>query len=194
MKKLSLVAMFLAFTGITANANFSETARTIALADLQFSVAMEMHTNNLINWKVGEFQELDIGSSFGSLGKMKKYVASEQGNAIWMNQDVGGGMMGEQKIEVLLDRATGKVLEMKQNGQKQEVPNDKMEVISQDATKVTVPAGTFDVIHIVAKTEKVKKLEVWANPRDITMDGTAQMNMDTDMLPISMKLLRFGGR
>lgn len=192
MKTLSLLAAALfALAGSNAHAN-AELARSVMLTELNMSIAGEMHTNNVINWKVGEFQELDLSAMFGSLGSMKKYVASEEGNALWMNQETSG-MIGAHKIEALLDRATGKVLRMKQDGQEQKVPDSKMEIIDQEATNITVPAGTFEVIHITAKADG-KKVEVWMNPRDITMDGTAQMVAETQLFPITMKLTKFGGK
>jgi hypothetical protein len=192
MKKLalSLIAALVAFAG-TAQAN-NEVLSDMLRTELQLSIAGEMHTNNLINWKVGEYQEYDMTAIFGSLGKMTKKVASEEGNAIWVKAEVTGMM--SQKVDTLIDRATGKVLKYVENGQEKQMPDDKIEVISQDATTITVPAGTFEVIHIVAKSEKIKKLELWANPRDITMDGGAQMVIDAGMITVTMKLTKFGGR
>lgn len=189
MKKLALSllvgVMALANAAVAAERNVAD---EIALLDLQVSIAGEMHTNNLINWKVGEYADYDMGF----IGKMHKVVASEQGNAIWLNSETSGMMAS--KTEALIDRATGQILELRQNGQKQNIPDDKLEVISQDATTITVPAGTFEVIHIVAKSAQVKKIEVWANPRDIALDGAAQMAIDAGFMPITMKLTKFGGR
>jgi len=193
MKKLALsilIALF-AVTSFQAQAS-NEVLNKIMLTSLKLSIANEMHINNLVNWKIGENQEYDMSAVFGNIGKMVKIVDREQGNAIWVKTDITGMM--SQNAEALIDRATGKILEYRQNGQKQELPDDKLEIISQDATSITVPAGTFEVIHIVAKSEKVKKLEVWANPRDIVMDGAAQMVIDAGMITVTMKLVKFGGR
>lgn len=170
-------------------------AYEIGLAHLQASLLAEQQAFNAINWKVGEFQEYNMEAMGGlPMGNMKKFVASEQGNAIWVRQDMSGGMVGNQNAEILIDRATAKILEMRQNGKKVDVPNDPIELIDQESTRITVPAGTFDVIHITAKSKQAKKIEVWANPRDITMDGGAQMFVDSGMLPITLKLTRFGGK
>lgn len=193
MKKLilSLVAGVMAFAGSQAQAKTgAELALDIAVATIQ----ADRQINNLINWKVGEFTDYNIEAMGMELGKMKKYVASEVGNNIWMNQDMSGGMIGEQKVEVLMDRANGQILEMKQNGKKVEVPNDPIELIDQESTTITVPAGTFDVIHITAKSKQAKKIEVWANPRDIALDGGAQMYIESGFLPMTLKLTAFGGR
>lgn len=196
MKKLtlSLLAGILALAGAHAQAkDASEVARDIVLANIRASVAGEMHINNLINWKVGEYTEYNVEAMGMPLGTMKKYVASEQGNNIWLNSDVA--MMGQnQKVEALMDRATGQVLEMRQDGKKVDVPNDPIELVDQESTTITVPAGTFEVIHITAKSKQAKKIELWANPRDIALDGGAQMYIESGMFPMTLKLTKFGGR
>lgn len=195
MKKLitSLAVAFAITAGVNASAmNQEEFARNIILSDIQLSADHGMRAMNAINWKVGEFAEYDMKAAFGSLGKMHKSVASEQGNAIWVKSEVTGMM--SQTMEMLIDRADGHVIEARQNGKKIDVPNDKLEIIDQDSTTVTVPAGTFDVIHITFKSTQIKKGEVWANPRDIVMDGSAKTYLETSLLPITMELTKFGGR
>ncbi|NUM88255.1 MAG: hypothetical protein HUU37_03535 [Bdellovibrionales bacterium] len=174
-----------------ANGALDQLVRDMAVADLTHSVNEGMRVNNLINWKVGETAEYDLKAMFGSLGNMVKKVDREQGNAIWLKQEVTG--MAAQTIEALIDRATGEVLEMRQNGQKVNPPNDKPEMIDQEHTTVTVPAGTFEVIHVTFKSKEVKKGELWANPRDIPMDGAAKMAVESNQmpLPITMELLKF---
>jgi hypothetical protein len=196
MKRLivSLLAGMMALTGHAQAKDASDLAREIAIATLQASVFAEREINNLINWKVGEYTDYSLEAMGMPLGTMKKYVASEVGNNIWLNQDMEGGMIGNQKVEVLMDRATGQVLEMKQNGKNVEVPNDPIELIDQETTTITVPAGTFEVIHITARSKQAKKIEVWANPRDIALDGAAQMYIESGFLPMTMKLTKFGGR
>lgn len=195
MKKLTLTLMagILALAGSARADEASDFARELVLAQTQAAIAAELRVNNLINWKVGEYQEYALSSMIGNMGDVKKNVASEEGNAIWIVNNVNA-MGQQQKAEILLDRATGKILKYKENGQEKAVPDDKLEVIDQDSTTITVPAGTFEVIHITAKSEKAKKIEVWANPRDITMDGGAQMYIEAGFLPMTLKLTKFGGR
>lgn len=192
MKTLALILGLLAIStsGVRAEGNF---ATKLMLTDLSASIASELHINNAINWKVGEFSEYDMKAMFGSLGTMKKQATSEQGNAIWIKEQTSG-MMGNKTIEILIDRADGHIVEYREDGQKKDMPDQKLEIISQEHTSVTVPAGTFEAIHITAKTEQVKKLEIWANPRDITLDGTAKMAIDTGMLPVTVELTKFGGK
>lgn len=181
-----LIMALVAFTGVAK-------ADSFLFTDLQHSIASEVHINNAINWKVGEYTEYDLAMSmFGNIGKLTKKATSEQGNAVWLKSEVTG--MQSQTVEALIDRANGQILEYRENGQKKEIPKDKLEIISQDSASVTVPAGTFETIHIVAKSEKAKKIEVWMNPRDITLDGAAQTIIESQFGPISMKLTKFGGR
>ena len=190
---VSLLAGLLALVGQVEAKSNADVAMEIAVANIQAAAFADLQINNVINWKVGEFQEYNIEAFGGVMGNMKKFVASEQGNAIWVKQEITG-QMGNQNAEILIDRANGKILEMRQNGKKVDVPNDPIELISQDSTTITVPAGTFEVIHVVAKSKQAKKIEVWANPRDITMDGGAQMYIESGFLPLTLKLVKFGGK
>lgn len=195
MKKLtlSMLAAVIAFAGTARADEAQDFARELTLAQLEAAAAADLTINNLINWKVGEYQEYAISSMLGNMGTMTKKVASEENNAIWIVSQVDAMGQG-QKVEVLMDRATGKVLKYRENGQEKQMPEDSIEVIDQEATTITVPAGTFEVIHITAKSQQAKKIEVWANPRDITMDGAAQMYIEAGFLPMTLKLTKFGGR
>ncbi|MGZ3653565.1 MAG: hypothetical protein ACXWSC_20620, partial [Bdellovibrionota bacterium] len=66
--------------------------------------------------------------------------------------------------------------------------------INQETATITVPAGTFETIHITAKSQQSGNIEVWANPRAITLDGTAKMAMQANGMPVSMELTKFGGK
>jgi hypothetical protein len=146
----------------------------------------------VINWKIGEFQDLNLTIQGMALGTMHKEATSEEGNGVWMTETVSGMM--SQKVEVLLDRADGHVIKMKQNGQDTTPPNDKLEIINQETATITVPAGTFETIHITAKSQQAGNVEVWANPQAITLDGTAKMTMQAQGMPVAMELTKFGGK
>lgn len=145
---------------------------------------------NLINWKVGETANFDVSvGPFGKLGTMVKTVTREEGNAVWISQNADLAIQKDSS-EILLDRATGKVLKYIHNGKEEQMPDDEIEVISQDTTEVTVPAGTFPCMHVVAKSKQVQKIELWANPRDTVMEGTLKMVMSAQM-EITMELTSF---
>lgn len=146
---------------------------------------------DLINWKVGDQAQYDVkAGSFGKLGTMTKAVTKDEGTAIWVTQNMDL-LIQKQKVEVLMNKADGKILKMIVNGKEQTVPNDEIEIISQDYTDVTVPAGTFKAIHVVAKTKKIDHIEVWANPRDTVMEGTLKQTMNTQGTDIGMELTSF---
>ena len=190
MKKLtlSLLAGLLAAVG-TAQANDgSLLANQLAMSQLSGSAIA-----NVINWKVGEYAENNIEAFGMPLGTMKKYVASEEGNFIWFNQDMSGALIGNHKVEAKMDRATGKIVELKQDGQPQKIPEGDLEIIDQDTQSITVPAGTFETIHITAKTKDGQKMQVWMNPRDIALDGAAQQIIEAQ-ITMTLKLTKFGGR
>lgn len=188
MKKLilSVVAGVLALAG-SAQAN--DLVTQIALAQ----VSGHSPIANVINWRIGDYQDLNLSLQGMPLGTMHKEAMSEEGNALWLKQSLSGGMIGNQVVEILLDRATGKVLKMKQNGKEQAPPNDPIEIIDQETATITVPAGTFETIHIRAKSSQ-GPIELWANPQAITLDGTAKMTMTANGMPIAMELTKFGSK
>jgi hypothetical protein len=188
MKKFTLfVAALFAVVG-TAHANYDAAALVQQIAMVNASPIA-----NVINWKVGEFQDMNISLQGMAMGTIHKEATSEEGNALWLKETMAGAMIGNHVVEVLLDRADGHVLKMKQDGQEKPVPTDKLEIIDQETATVTVPAGTFETIHIRAKSEQ-GPLEVWANPQAITLDGTAKMTMTAQGMPIGMELTKFGGK
>jgi len=192
MKKLtlSMVAGLLALAGTAHAYTAEDLAREIALSHVGHS---QGPLANVINWKLGEYQDLKLTMQGMPLGNMNKIAASEEGNAVWLKQSMSGGMIGNQVVEVLLDRATGKVLKMRQNGREQAPPNEQIEIIDQETATITVPAGTFETIHIRAKSSQ-GPLELWANPQAITLDGTAKMTIQAQGMPVVMELVKFGGR
>jgi hypothetical protein len=157
---------------VVSSENLMSAMTQIALSDV--------HTLNLINWSVGDTAEYNMTMGFGFLkGTSKKYVDREDngGTAIWIIQEIK--VLGQnQKIEMLMNRADGKILKLIQNGQEAEIPTDKPEIISQDYQEITVPAGTFDCVHIVGK-QTGRKFELWANPVDTVMDGGIKQVIDT---------------
>jgi hypothetical protein len=169
----------------------SADSATLELMDTLFEVQSPTALN-LIDWKIGDEQTFSITAMFGMSGQMVKSVTREEGEAVWFRQAIS--LMGQNEVmDTLINRADGKVLKMLKNGQEQPLPtdDDKPEIISQDYGPVTVPAGTFQAIHIVAKTKKVSKLELWANPRDTVMEGTLKTVVNTGMMDITMQLTSF---
>ena len=123
-------------------------------------------------------------------GKMTKEVTSDEGDSLWVRQEAK--LMNQNEvIEMLISKSDGQVLKLIRNGKEEEVPKSDLEIISQDYTEVTVPAGTFDAIHIVANTKDIKNLEVWANPSLVVMDGTLKQIIPTGLFTLTAELTSF---
>lgn len=159
----------------------------------QSAISAELSAKNIINWKVGDHAEYKITAMNMEIGKLATRADRDEGNNVWFVQEMTG--MQQQKVEMLIDRLNGKTVKYLVNGQQQTPPDDKIEIVSQDAQSVTVPAGTFESIHIVATTsnQQIKQIEIWANPRDIVLSGMIQTKMDTTQgISILMQMTGFG--
>ena len=167
------------------NLKASALAAKIGLADLR------AETGALINWKVGDSQNLDIElAGNGKLGTMVKSATREEGAAIWIKNSAD--MMGSQDVtEVLINRADAKILKMIHNGQPQTVPDDKLQVISQEQTTLTIPLGTFKCWHVKAKSKQSDKIELWTNPMTISLDGNLKVIVGTQYGDMTMTLTAF---
>ena len=190
MKKLWVAASLL-LAG-TVNADVRPVLSAAQLSDALLSQALDLiDPTDLIRWKVGDTAEYDVSvGSFGKMGTMKKFVASEEKGAIWMRQEVKLSFQNEV-IEVLLSREDGTVLKMRRNGKDEPVPNDPLEIISTEYADVTVPAGTFRVLYVVAKNKQVSKIELWLNPQETVMDGSIKTVMASQVGAVKMEMTRF---
>jgi hypothetical protein len=152
------------------------------VAEITQSVAMATRLNraDLINWKVGDSSVMNMIITGIKLGTLTKTASSEEGAALWVTQEIK--ILGQkQVVGILINRADGKILKTIINGKEQPASDepDGLEIVSQEYTEVTVPAGTFKVIHLVARSESIPRLELWANPKEIVMDGTAKQAIAT---------------
>ena len=120
------------------------------------------------------------------------YVREVVADGIWMVQDIDLQIQ-KQKVEVLLDPSNGQIKKMIVNGKEQTPPKADFELIDQKEDKVTVPAGTFEVIYLKIKdnANKGQISEQWVNPRDIPLSGMAQTKADTQMGKMTMQLTSF---
>lgn len=167
--------MFSLFLGFAANASQSLTQ------------IYNIDPMSILKWKVGDSSDYNLNASFGSLGTMHKEVTKEEGNGVWLSEKVVA-MGKEDETDVLFDRDSAKVLKLIHNGKEESVPDEKPVLVSQDYTEVTVPAGTFKALHIVAKTKSVSHIEIWDNTRDVVIDGTVKQVMTTQFGDITLEL------
>ena len=174
---------------VTAGASTS--ARAEALSAQEMEGLFQLSGLNLINWKVGDRMDYQVSvGMFGKIGSMLKTVSKDEGTALWVHQEIDLKFQ-KQVVDMLINKADGKVLKLIQDGKEAQIPNEKLEVISQDYGEVTVPAGTFDAVHIIAKTQQVSKIELWANPAATVMDGALKQIMATQIGEIKMELASF---
>lgn len=187
--KLTAFSIALLIFGLMANAQAADVATAVQI-NTQLLLGT-VDTMALINWKVGDSEDYKV--DLGGLpinGTMHKEATKEEGNGIWIKQDLDL-MIQKDSQEMLMDRNTGKVLKFVHNGKEEEMPSDKIEIISTNNATVTVPAGTFKVMHIVAKSQQVPAIEIWENTRDISLDGTAKTYIDQGQIKITMELTKF---
>jgi hypothetical protein len=166
MFKSILAGVVLAF-GVSASANtiFDD------LVNLQQQAIQSQVGIQELTWQVGDSANYNINMGFIS-GTMVMKVSSVTADGIWMDQDMDLGMMGQQKVQTLIDKNTGAIKKMIVNGQEQQPPAQDIEVVSTNQEKVTVPAGTFDSMHVVARDKNQSgDINVWMNPLIVPMSG-----------------------
>lgn len=184
MKKL--IALF---AMVCAQAAFAAPQSTFYAELNREMLVQSIRPMDLINWKLGDQMSYNMKMAFGS-GKSVKEVTKDEGTALWITQVMN--ILGQnQKAEILINKEDGKILKMIVNGKEQSPDNEQPEIISQEYVKVTVPAGTFDSIHIIAKTKSVSKLEIWANPQATCMDGSVKTIANTQFGAITLELTSF---
>lgn len=190
MKKLITLFALLAGVSSPAWAERSDMLSELQRTTITRAIAQEMVEKNVINWRVGERAQYRIKAVIGELGKLNKWVDRDEGTALWLISEITGQQA--QKTEAKIDRATGQILEYIENGVRKDPPQQDVEIISQDEQRVTVPAGSFDSIHVVLKVNnnpQVRKVEVWINPRDVVMDGSIKTKVETSFMPIEIEML-----
>lgn len=145
-----------------------------------------------LNWKVGQENNYKLNMGGFLKGTMKMYVREVGADGIWLVQDIDMSIQ-KQKVEVLLDSATGQIKKMLVNGKEQEPPKADYELIDQKEDHITVPAGEFDVIYLKIKdnANKGQISEQWVNPRDIPLSGMAQSKADSQLGKVTIQLTSF---
>lgn len=125
-----------------------------------------------LNWKVGEEANYNINMGFIS-GTMKMRIRQELPDSFWVDQDMDLGFMGKQKAEILFDRNTGQILKLIVGGQEQDIPEaGNQEVKTAEESSITVPAGTFDAVHLVIiNKDNNEESEAWLNPGIVPIAG-----------------------
>ncbi len=186
-KSLILAATLVVSATAGAHGTIAESIFASQLAHIQESVVTQG-----LDWKVGQENNYKLNMGGFLNGTMKMYVREIAADGIWMVQDVDLSIQ-KQKIEVLIDPANGQVKKMLVNGKEQAPPKQDMEVIDQKEDKITVPAGTFEVIYLKVKdnANNGQISEMWINPRDIPLSGMAQSKADSQLGKVTIQLTSF---
>lgn len=142
-----------------------------------------------LKWKVGDKASYKMSGGLIN-GTAEMYVREDNGTEIWVQQDMNLGFLGQQKVEVLYDKATGQVKKILANGKEQQLPNQAdIEVVETKEDRITVPAGTFDAIYAKVKDKKNNQIqEAWLNPKEVPINGLLKTISDGQMGKVSLEL------
>lgn len=186
MIKAIIASLAMAFA---VNASANPVVDTL-VAQQQNNIRVMVSTMAL-NWKVGESANYNVDMGFIK-GTMVMSVASIGADGIWMNQDMDLGFMGKQQVQTLLDPNTGAILKMIVNGQEQQPPTQDIEIISTLEESVTVPAGTFDSLHVVAKDKSNNdEINFWINPKVVPLSGMLKQVAPSQFGQVTVELTSF---
>ncbi|MFC2074687.1 hypothetical protein ACFLRA_00240 [Bdellovibrionota bacterium] len=176
---VSLYLALIAFP-LTSSASLPADITMLSLQGIQY----------VINWNVGDYTVYDMEMMFG--GEMRKEVTSLEDHALWLSQTMDFGFF-QAESRIKIDRRTGEILEFWVNGEKQEIPETDVSLVKQEEDHITVPAGEFDVIKVTIKDNKTGKLSyIWINPVEVPMEGMVQMQGETELGEMVLKLREFG--
>lgn len=189
MKKLFVGLLLGLVLSVSAPAR-AENQIELALQSTAHSIATASYrVADMLNWKVGDTSTYSIHiTGLPIKGSLVKSVTKLEEHAVWLHE-VENLIIKKQVVDVLLSTQTGRVLKMITDGK--EMPaggDDHFELISQDFGKVTVPAGTFEAMHIVASNDLTPRIELWANPNDVVLDGTIKQIVFTTGTAIIIEL------
>lgn len=156
---IALLPLFLSLTAVPHAAN------------AQDPTTLRSRYPGPVTWKVGDRMDYEIDATFiGKIGTMSVEVTQDEGDAVWLKQSSVIASSPDVQ-EMLVDRASGKVLRYLKNGQEAAYPTDEPTIISQDDESVTVPKGTFESTHVVESTADVSRIEIWSNAQATAIDG-----------------------
>ncbi|GIL16833.1 MAG: hypothetical protein BroJett040_05840 [Oligoflexia bacterium] len=171
-----LISFFVLFFSLQSFANLTE------LSSIEDLIALT--TPN--TWKVGDQTTYVVSAGMLGKGTMTKVVASETAEGFWVKEEMHVSSHNEV-IEKLYSKKDGSLLKIIRNGQEGNPEDSKVEVTRSEKTKITVPAGTFDVLHIEGKNKKTSKLEIWIS-ENVAIDGYAKLYMKSSFYSITSEL------
>jgi hypothetical protein len=146
----------------------------------------------ILPWKVND--SCDYSMNGGIIqGTVHMFVASETDQGFWVQQDMDMGFLGKQKVEVLYDKTTAKVLQMKVNDQAQTPPDpNDQKIVETKNDHITVPKGEFDCMYVKIHDNKQNQdAETWVNPKIVPIAGMLKTLSQSQLGPIDIELTNF---
>ncbi len=148
------------------------------------------NVSRAIDWKPGDTASYNVDMGFVQ-GTMVTAVRSNDGNEIWLTQDMDLGFAGKQAVETLMDANTGEVKKVIANGQEQDIPEQNLEVIEIVDATITVPAGTFDCIHArLTDKSSNNEINIWQNST-VPMSGMVKQIVPSQFGEVTIELTSF---
>lgn len=146
-----------------------------------------------LNWNVGDYANYNMAGGFIQ-GTNEMSIREKVSEGFWLEQNMDLGFLGKNKIEILIDPDTGEIRKLIVNGKEEAIPdNGGMEIISAEESKVTVPAGTFEAIHLKVKDTKSGDVsQMWINPDLIPINGSAKSISPSQFGDITLELTAHG--
>lgn len=179
--KAIFAALLSGVLAFSMNASAQEHLDLFDVRDLQTAFALEASMRAGLNWKVGDraTYKLDMGGFLK--GTSNNYVREDVGTGFWIVQEIDL-MFQKQKVEILINKTTGKIERLLVNGQEQSVPQTETEVLEMKEDRITVAAGTFDCIYAKIRDRSDGKIsEAWINPKVVPMSGTLKAVADSQL-------------
>lgn len=145
-----------------------------------------------INWNIGDSADYNMAGGLIN-GTMHMFVREATPQGYWMQQDLSLGFLGEHKIESLIDKESGKILDMIVDGNKQAPPDpNDSEIVDSHRDQVTVPKGTFDCMWVKLHDKKENTdSQSWINPLEVPIAGLIKAVTPSRMGEVTIELTDF---
>lgn len=160
---------------------------------LQMMRTMAKAADGLFDWKVGDTLNFDMQMKpLPQKGTMTIKVVSDTADGYTLEEDVNFLVL-KQVVQVLFDKNTGEIKKMTINGKATDVPDaGKETLIKEEEAHITVPAGSFDCIHMVTADASNQQSETWLNPRDLPITGILKTKAaEAGVLEVNTELVSF---
>lgn len=164
---------------------------TSAIRSLAIST-QKIHPQSMINWTINDSADYSMKGGIIN-GTVHMFVREMTAQGYWLQQDMKMGFLGDHKVETLIDKENGKILELLMDGQKQNIPEaGEQEIIDSRREQVTVPKGTFDVMWLKIHDKKENTdSQMWINPTIVPISGMIKAIQPSQMGEVTMELLDF---